>query len=128
MNLSQNHLVGRIPRGPQFSTFSTSFGGNSGLYGFPLPNREHQSSPQVKDDDDEEESGFTWKVVMLGYGCGIIIRLVIGYLMLSTTRPNWLNAIVDAGEHMILKRRSKRRNAVGMLWLEAAGCSEIHSC
>ena len=107
LNLSQNHLVGRIPGGPQFS--STSFGGNSVLYGFPLPNREHQSSPQVED-DDEEESGFTWKMVMLGHGCGTIIGLVIGYLMLSTTRTNWLNAIADAGEHMILKRRNKRRS------------------
>ncbi|PWA92958.1 Leucine-rich repeat-containing protein [Artemisia annua] len=109
LNLWQNHLVGRIPGGPQFSTFSTSFGGNSVLYGFPLPNREHQSSPQVED-DDEEESGFTWKMVMLGHGCGTIIGLVIGYLMLSTTRTNWLNAIADAGEHMILKRRNKRRS------------------
>jgi kinesin family protein C2/C3 len=113
LNLSQNHLVGRIPGGTQFSTFSTSFGGNSGLYGFPLPNHEHRSSPQVEDDgkdDDKEESGFTWKVVMLGYGCGTIIGLVTGYLMLSTTRPNWLNAVADAGEHMILKRRNKRRS------------------
>ncbi|GJW92102.1 leucine-rich repeat-containing protein [Tanacetum coccineum] len=110
LNLSQNHLVGRIPGGPQFSTFSTSFGGNSGLYGFPLPKREHQSSPQVEDnDDEEEESGFTWKMVMLGYGCGTIIGLVMGYLMLSSTRPNWLSAIADAGEQMILKRRDKRR-------------------
>nr|GEV50640.1 hypothetical protein [Tanacetum cinerariifolium] len=110
LNLSQNHLVGRIPGGPQFSTFSTSFGGNSGLYGFPLAKREHQSSPQVEDNDkEEEESGFTWKMVMLGYGCGTIIGLVMGYLMLSSTRPNWLSAIADAGEQMILKRRDKRR-------------------
>nr|GEZ62216.1 leucine-rich repeat-containing protein [Tanacetum cinerariifolium] len=111
LNLSQNHLVGRIPGGPQFSTFSTSFGGNSGLYGFPLPSHEHRSFPQVED-DDEEESGFTWKV-LLGLGCGTIIGLVIGYLMLSTTRPNWLKAIADAGEHGILKRRNKRSVCMG---------------
>ncbi|PWA67383.1 Leucine-rich repeat-containing protein [Artemisia annua] len=45
--LKGNQLEGCIPEGPQFSTFSISFGGNSGLYGFPLPNREHQSSPQA---------------------------------------------------------------------------------
>ncbi|PWA48128.1 Leucine-rich repeat-containing protein [Artemisia annua] len=46
---------------------------------FPLPNHEHRSSPQVEDngeDDDEEESGFTRKVVMLAYGCGTIIGMM----------------------------------------------------
>ncbi|PWA96368.1 Leucine-rich repeat-containing protein [Artemisia annua] len=103
LNLSQNHLVGRIPEGPQFSTFGTSFGGNSGLYGSPLPKREHQSSAQVEDDgeyDDEEESGFTWKVVTLGYGCGSLVGLVMGYLMLSTRKVEWFNAIADATESL----------------------------
>ncbi|GJR17499.1 leucine-rich repeat-containing protein [Tanacetum coccineum] len=104
LNLSQNHLVGRIPEGPQFSTFDTSFGGNSGLYGSPLPKREHQSSPKVEDDggyDDEEDSGFTWKVVTLGYGCGTLVGLVTGYLMLSTRKVKWFNAIADAAQSLL---------------------------
>ncbi|GJZ83880.1 leucine-rich repeat-containing protein [Tanacetum coccineum] len=108
LNLSQNHLVGRIPEGPQFSTFSTSFGGNSGLYGPPLPKREHQSSPKVEDAGEyngEEESGFTWKVVTLGYGCGTLVGLVIGYLLLSTRKVKWFNAIADAMESLVLKKR-----------------------
>ncbi|GJV32543.1 retrovirus-related pol polyprotein from transposon TNT 1-94 [Tanacetum coccineum] len=66
-NCTELHM-GRIPKGPHFSTFGTSFGGNSGLYGSPLPKREHQRSPQVEDNgeyDDGEESGFTWKVTEL---------------------------------------------------------------
>ncbi|GKA02049.1 leucine-rich repeat-containing protein [Tanacetum coccineum] len=105
LNLSQNHLVGRIPEGPQFSTFDTSFGGNSGLYGSPLPKREHQSSPKVEDDggyDDEEDSGFTWKVVTLGYGCGTLVGLVMGYLMLSTRKVKWFNAIADAAQSLVV--------------------------
>ncbi|GKC25103.1 leucine-rich repeat-containing protein [Tanacetum coccineum] len=112
LNLSQNHLVGRIPEGPQFSTFGTSFGGNSGLYGSPLPKREHQSSPQVEDNgeyDDGEESGFTWKVVTLGYGCGTLVGLVMGYLMLSTRKVKWFNAIADAAQSLVLKKKRRHR-------------------
>nr|GFA27066.1 leucine-rich repeat-containing protein [Tanacetum cinerariifolium] len=110
LNLSQNHLVGRIPEGPQFSTFDTSFGGNSGLYGSPLPKREHQSSPKVEDDggyDDEEDNGFTWKVVTLGYGCGTLVGLVMGYLMLSTRKVKWFNAIADAAQSLVLKKKRR---------------------
>nr|GEY37668.1 leucine-rich repeat-containing protein [Tanacetum cinerariifolium] len=113
LNLSHNHLVGRIPQGKQFNTFDVnSFGGNSGLCGFPLPKKcENPSFPYFKDDGDEEdeESRITWKVVMLGYGCGTFLGLVLGYLMLSTGKPKWFNAIVDAIERIINPRRNKRR-------------------
>ncbi|KAL4576151.1 hypothetical protein LXL04_012240 [Taraxacum kok-saghyz] len=98
LNLSQNRLTGRIPQGKQFNTFDgTSFGGNLELCGFPLPNCGHRNSPQFEVvDGDEEESGFTWKVVMLGYGCGTLPGLLIGYVMLSTGKPKWLSEIIDA--------------------------------
>ncbi|PWA86865.1 Leucine-rich repeat-containing protein [Artemisia annua] len=51
--------------------------------------------------DDEEENGFTWKVVMLGYGCGTLVGLVMGYFMLSTRKVKWFNAIADATESLI---------------------------
>ncbi|GKD84877.1 leucine-rich repeat-containing protein [Tanacetum coccineum] len=112
LNLSRNHLQGSIPQGNQLRTFEeNSYCGNPKLCGFPLPRKcnEYLHEPQLEADEVEEESGFTWKVVLLGHGCGTIIGLVIGYLMLSTTRPNWLNAIADAGVHMILTRQDKRR-------------------
>ncbi|KAJ9553958.1 hypothetical protein OSB04_018003 [Centaurea solstitialis] len=110
LNLSQNHLVGRIPSGTQFKTFeATSFGGNPGLCGFPLPKPcEHVSAPQLEADGDEQ-SGFTWKVVILGYGCGTILGLALGYIMLSTGKPKWFNAIANDLEHLIGTRRKKRR-------------------
>ncbi|KAJ9539878.1 hypothetical protein OSB04_026384 [Centaurea solstitialis] len=110
LNLSQNHLVGRIPSGGQFNTFSTSFEGNSGLCGFPLPKHcEHPSTPPQLDADEDKEIGFTWEVVMLGFGCGTVLGLAIGYLMLSTGRPKWFNAIADEIEHMVQRRQNKRR-------------------
>ncbi|KAJ0705291.1 putative leucine-rich repeat-containing, plant-type, leucine-rich repeat domain superfamily [Helianthus annuus] len=107
LKLSQNHLVGHIPQGKQFDTFDNySFGGNPKLCGLPLTKKcsEHPHVLQLEGDGDEEESGFTWKVVMLGYGCGVLPGIVLGYIMLSTGRPKWFNAIADAADYMTLKR------------------------
>ncbi|XP_076911926.1 receptor-like protein Cf-9 [Bidens hawaiensis] len=112
LNLSQNHLMGHIPQGNQFNTFEgNSFGGNPKLCGFPLPKNcsERLHEPQLEGDGDEDESGFAWKVVMMGYICGILLGFVLGYLMLSTGRPKWVNAIVDEANYVIMKRQNKRR-------------------
>ncbi|GKC47638.1 hypothetical protein Tco_1065360, partial [Tanacetum coccineum] len=55
--------------------------------------------------DHEEESGFTWEVVMLGYGCGALLGLVMGYLMLSTRKVKWFN---DAGEQFGLEEEEEK--------------------
>ncbi|PWA42834.1 leucine-rich repeat protein [Artemisia annua] len=64
---------------------------------------------KVDGEEEDEESRFTWKVVMLGYGCGTFLGVVLGCLMLSTGRPKWFNANVDAIEHLLHTRRNKRR-------------------
>ncbi|GJU40087.1 leucine-rich repeat-containing protein [Tanacetum coccineum] len=70
LRLSHNRLVGRIPDGTQFKTFDeNSFEGNVGLCGFSLPKKcsEYTHKPQLEArEDQEEESGFTWEVVILG--------------------------------------------------------------
>ncbi|GJV16767.1 leucine-rich repeat-containing protein [Tanacetum coccineum] len=101
LSLSENHLVGRIPIGTQFNTFDeNSFEGNPGLCGLPLTKmcNEHTQNPQLE--SHEEESGFTWEVVTLGFGCGTLLGLVMGYLMLSTRKVKWFNAIADATESL----------------------------
>ncbi|PWA67639.1 leucine-rich repeat protein [Artemisia annua] len=109
LNLSENDLMGRILNGPQFSTFEgNSFGWNPKLCGTPLPKKcsEPSHEPQLESDEgDVEESGFTWEAVMLGYGCGTVVGLVMGYFMLSTRKVKWFNAIAD----LFLKRQQKRR-------------------
>ncbi|KAF5771117.1 putative leucine-rich repeat-containing, plant-type, leucine-rich repeat domain superfamily [Helianthus annuus] len=112
LNLSQNHLEGHIPQRKQFNTFDNySFGGNPKLCGLPLTKKcsEHPHVLQLEGDRYEEESGFTWKVVVMGYGCGALLGMVLGYIMLSTGRPKWFNAIADVADHMILNRQNKRR-------------------
>ena len=116
LNLSQNHLKGRIPSGTQFSTFGTSFGGNPELCGPPLPKTcglPHQPLHELDGDGDGDgESGFTWKVVMLGYGCGTLPGLLIGYVMLSIGKPKWLSAIIDAVVLKIQTIKTKRRRYI----------------
>ncbi|PWA43345.1 Leucine-rich repeat-containing protein [Artemisia annua] len=117
LNLSQNHLVGRIPKGTQFNTFQeNSFSGNLGLCGFPLPKNcsENAHKPQLEaEEHHEEESGFTWEVVILGYGCGTLLGLVMGSYMLSTRKVKWFNAIADAAESLVLKKRMRRHVYIG---------------
>ncbi|XWS08153.1 hypothetical protein CRYUN_Cryun41cG0055900 [Craigia yunnanensis] len=92
LNLSKNELVGCIPRGRQFNTFeNNSYQGNEGLRGFPLsrdcsknepPQQSHSNLP----DEDGSKSifAFGWKVVLIGYGCGVVFGLAIGYVVFQT--------------------------------------------
>ncbi|KAK7818028.1 receptor-like protein 33 [Quercus suber] len=118
LNLSENHLVGPIPVGNQFNTFANvSYFGNLGLCGLPLTrtcgdNVEGQlplPSLTIQDNGFKFVNWFNWKVVLLGYGCGFIFGLGLGYLVLSSEKPKWLVNIVF-GERRNMVRRS-RNNA-----------------
>ena len=119
LNLSKNSLVGPIPQGKQFNTFTNeSFNGNLGLCGFPLTKtcgddkgQQPQPTSTIQEDDFGFENGFHWKVVLLGYGCGFMFGLGMGYLVFSCGRPKWLVNMVY-GEQRNKVRRSKK-NARG---------------
>ena len=91
LNLSENQFVGPIPVGGQIGNFpNSSFMGNLGLCGRPLSKMcETPSltpSPNNQHNDTFEDSimcGFTWKVVAIGYGCGVAIGLVAGHIIIS---------------------------------------------
>ncbi|WRX29568.1 Leucine-rich repeat - like 10, partial [Theobroma cacao] len=93
LNLSQNDLVGPIPHGKQFGTFENdSYSNNLGLCGFPLSKQcgndeePKPTVPMVKEDEGSEIA-FIWKVVMMGYGCGVVLGLSMGYIVFTTGRP-----------------------------------------
>ncbi|KAF3457073.1 hypothetical protein FNV43_RR01730 [Rhamnella rubrinervis] len=93
LNLSHNQLVGPIPHGTQLDTFSySSFRGNPGLCGPQLSKKCENTDTPIpflrKDDEEESENGFTWKVVAIGYGCGFVVGTVIGHVTLSR-RSTW---------------------------------------
>ncbi|XP_047944205.1 receptor-like protein 9DC3 [Salvia hispanica] len=100
LNLSMNNLVGEIPQSNQLSTFGNeSYVGNAGLCGFPLTKQCERIDakpilPHEDDGDDNDESGFIdgfgWRRVVTGYGCGFLVGIGIGYIIIRSGRPKWL--------------------------------------
>lgn len=55
-----------------------SYVGNLGLCGVPLTRKcENKTRP-------EEEDGFGWKSAVMGYGCGFIVGIGMGYCVLRS--------------------------------------------
>ncbi|KAL5548572.1 hypothetical protein UlMin_003803 [Ulmus minor] len=121
LNLSQNKLVGMIPQGKQFNTFSNeSYSGNLELCGFPLSKKcnkdEAQPSPSTnQQEDDRREHIKAWKVILMGYGSGLVIGISIGYMVLSSNKfDDWLMEELEGGHLKFLKKGPKRKARIGM--------------
>ena len=106
LNLSQNQFVGPIPQGKQFDTFQNdSYSENLGLCGLPLSKKcstdaSPLPSPSIfqEDNDSMFASGFGWKAVLMGYGCGFGFGLAVGYVFwFKTEKPQWLVRLFDGG-------------------------------
>ncbi|KAI8570862.1 hypothetical protein RHMOL_Rhmol01G0070600 [Rhododendron molle] len=116
LNLSWNRLRGPIPGGKQFATFENgSYAGNSGLCGFPLSrecadNRTKVQPPMLQhEEDDSTFDGFTWKIVVIGYGCGMTLGLFLGSLMFLIGRPRFF---VKLAERKLPKKVIRLRRTV----------------
>ncbi|CAL5374399.1 unnamed protein product [Camellia sinensis] len=112
LNLSQNQLIGPIPQGNQFDTFlNGSYTDNLALCGPPLSNACNPSTPQspplMFQQEDNTSSGFNWEVILSGYICGLVWGLVMGYLMFSRGKPQWLVRIIE-GERNESRKRFKK--------------------
>ncbi|XP_015874754.4 receptor-like protein 6 [Ziziphus jujuba] len=97
LNLSHNRLEGAIPQGGQVTTFGTSsFEGNLGLCGLPLSTKctpTPPSTPTNNDHDFQKSDSifdFGWKVVAVGYGCGLLVGFMVGHVITSR-RPNLIS-------------------------------------
>ncbi|GLT29600.1 hypothetical protein SLA2020_044550 [Shorea laevis] len=97
LNLSDNHLIGRIPQGNQFNTFGNgSYEGNFGLCGIPLlKSCDGIGTPPSSFQEKDELWKFGWRVVVLGYGCGVVFGLLMGYLVFRTGKPKWFVSLFD---------------------------------
>ncbi|XVF77168.1 hypothetical protein PTKIN_Ptkin14bG0019800 [Pterospermum kingtungense] len=99
-NVSRNQLQGQIPQGKQLSTFGNdSYEGNRGLCGFPVSkgcnNSERPPSNLMEEDGSRSNISFGWKVVLIGYGCGVVFGSAMGYVVFQTGKPKWLVALVE---------------------------------
>ncbi|KAL9383450.1 hypothetical protein Peur_023773 [Populus x canadensis] len=117
LNLSYNHLEGPIPQGKQFNTFENgSYEGNLGLCGFPLQVKcnkgEGQQPPpsNFEKEDSMFEEGLGWKAVAMGYGCGFVFGVSIGYVVFRARKPAWFVKMVEDSAHQNAKRL-RRKNA-----------------
>ncbi|XP_040930892.1 receptor-like protein 6 [Gossypium hirsutum] len=101
LNLSQNNFVGPIPVGNQFNTFDNgSYSGNLDLCGFPLSkkcgnNEEPKSPTSMVVEGEGSAIPFIWKLVMMGYSCGVVLGLSTGYFVFTTGRPWWFVRMVE---------------------------------
>ena len=119
LNLSHNQLTGHIPSGKQFDTFDNdSYTENLDLCGFPLSRTcnslEAKKSPPLtlqQEDNLEPKNGFGWQAVSMGYGCGVIFGMLMGYLMFKIGKPRWIVRMVKLEQHIMLRRLKK--NAAG---------------
>ncbi|KAL2582961.1 hypothetical protein AAZV13_14G039600 [Glycine max] len=97
LNLSQNHFEGIIPTGKQFNTFeNNSYGGNPMLCGFPLSTSCNEDKGRPPHSTfHHEESGFGWKAVAVGYACGFLFGMLLGYNVFMIGKPQWPARLVE---------------------------------
>ncbi|XP_031111461.1 receptor-like protein Cf-9 homolog [Ipomoea triloba] len=117
--LSHNHLTGCIPKGNQFNTFEkSSYEGNDGLRGYPMTkdcgNGVSSQPPTVEvlhqEDNVSILYGFTWKVVLLGYGCGTVFGMIMGSLMHLSRKPFWITRIVEEEGYKIMRKENRKKS------------------
>ena len=114
LDLAGNNLEGAIPSGGQFNTFPLkSYEGNPMLCGFPLSRKcrvdeEAEASTHERLLDSDPRIEFDWRVAWMGYGCGVVAGLSIGYILF------WGNGIFAQTipinrQHPQSTRRRRRR-------------------
>ncbi|KAJ9183023.1 hypothetical protein P3X46_006943 [Hevea brasiliensis] len=116
LNLSYNQLNGTIPQGNQFNTFSNdSYIGNIGLCGFPLSKKCNNGeapqlpSPRFQEEGDSTDCWYDWKIALMGYGCGLVFGLSMGYIIFATGKPQWFVRMVEGKQYKRVRRPKKFR-------------------
>ncbi|KAF3446427.1 hypothetical protein FNV43_RR11606 [Rhamnella rubrinervis] len=107
--LNGNHLEGSLPRSlVKFESLETLDLGNNHINAtFPHCAQDETPQPPPKlqeNDDPDSKIGFDWKFALMGYGCGAVFGLSMGYIVLQIGKPLWLVSMVE----VYGKRRVKR--------------------
>ncbi|KAF8694379.1 hypothetical protein HU200_038304 [Digitaria exilis] len=80
LNLSYNRLVGSIPVSPHFLTFTSSFQGNDGLCGPPLPKAcNNKTVPNLVSSKKKSTDIILFLFVGLGFGVGFAIAIAVAW-------------------------------------------------
>ncbi|TYJ14797.1 hypothetical protein E1A91_A10G141700v1 [Gossypium mustelinum] len=99
LNLSYNQLEGSIPQSNQFGTFlNDSYIANPRFCGVPLTKKCNEVGSQMlppKEGEDSWIDGLSvWKVVLMGFGCGLVIGFSIGYTVLNEFGNKWIASFI----------------------------------
>ncbi|KAL9346140.1 hypothetical protein Peur_060993 [Populus x canadensis] len=100
IDLSSNRLSGEIPEQLTWLNFLAqidSYVGNLRLCGYPLSVKcSNDVTPQPPPFQEKEDlaSLFNWKFAMIGYGCGLLVGLIMGFIVFSTGKPQWFVRMV----------------------------------
>ncbi|KAM2028765.1 hypothetical protein TB2_040066 [Malus domestica] len=104
--VSNNNLTGPIPHGTQLISFgSSSYEGNPGLCGDPLPKKcgdpkAPHLSPSKTEENDSGSFEFDWKFVLAGLGSGLVVGVVLSDVVI-TKKHEWFVEIVKTIKLMI---------------------------
>ncbi|KAM1778777.1 hypothetical protein ACFX12_040235 [Malus domestica] len=104
--VSNNNLTGPIPHGTQLISFgSSSYEGNPGLCGDPLPKKcgdpkAPRLSPSKTEENDSGSFEFDWKFVLAGLGSGLVVGVVLSDVVI-TKKHEWFVEIVKTIKLMI---------------------------
>lgn len=95
LNLSNNQLEGKIPESRQFATFeNSSYEGNAGLCGDPLPKCASWSPPSAEP-HVESSSEHVDIVMFLFVGVGFGVGFAVGILMKTSWINRWFHSAVS---------------------------------
>ncbi|TYG71759.1 hypothetical protein ES288_D05G424100v1 [Gossypium darwinii] len=108
LDLSSNRLSGTIPNRladlPFLSSLNVS---DNQLHGSNII--EPPAPPNVLEKDGSKSNiAFDWKVVLIGYGCGVVFGMLVGYVVFQTGKPKWLVNLVE-NQHEKSRRRNQRK-------------------
>ncbi|CAL8121347.1 unnamed protein product [Prunus armeniaca] len=112
LDVSHNNLTGHIPQGTQLTSFnSTSYEGNPGLCGDPLPKQcGNQEAPQLPlSTENDSDSGstrtleFDLRFGLAGIGSGFVVGVVLADVVITRRQELFLK-IVGMVRLMIWKR------------------------
>ncbi|KAM1251947.1 hypothetical protein ACFX13_040843 [Malus domestica] len=104
--VSNNNMTGPIPHGTQLISFgSSSYEGNPGLCGDPLPKKcgdpkAPRLSPSKTEEHDAGSFEFDWKFVLAGLGSELVVGVVLSDVVI-TKKHEWFVEIVKTIKLMI---------------------------
>ena len=97
--VSNNNLTGPIPHGTQLISFgSSSYEGNPGLCGDPLPKKcgdpkAPRLSPSKTEENDSGSFEFDWKFVLAGLGSGLVVGVVLSDVVITKKHERFVEIV-----------------------------------